>query len=227
MQEWSNSVNYTWTLSLLAKLSIEDMVIISLMNDMAKTLDRAASVPFRDADLIYTPTGTSSNRRRTLTVNGTPGARATRPFGMWDLKNVVDDFRCIYNAPAYDNNDYICITSCTGTRGIKDDPEFFAAAQYGDPERLFSGEVGRIYGTRFIEENNVLNANLPAGLGEMIFVAYDAVIEIVAYAEEIQARVSLDYQRDRGIRWVWVGGFGKVWDFQREGEARLIRVFSA
>lgn len=227
VQEWTNSVDYTWTLSLLAKLSIEDMIIIGLMNDMAKTLDEAASTPFRDADLVYTPTGTVNNKTRTLTTNGTAGAVSTRPFSMWDLKNVVDDFRCVYNVPAYDNNDYVCVTTCTGTRGIKDDPEWFAAAQYGDPERLFSGEVGRIYGVRFIEENNVLNANLPNGLGEMIFIGFDAVIEIVAYAEEIQAKIGMDYGRDKGIRWVWVGGFAKVWDFAAEGETRLLKVYSA
>lgn len=226
VQEWSNSVNYTWTLSLLAKLSIEDMVIIGLMNDMAKTLDEAASVAFRDADLVYVPTGDVHNKTRTLTTNGEPGAIADRPFSMWDLKNVVDLFRCVYNVPAVDNNDYICISSCTGTRGIKDDPEWFASAQYGDPERLFSGEVGKIYGVRFIEETNVLNPNLPNGLGEMIFIGYDAVIEIVAYAEEIQAKVGADYNRDQGFRWVWVGGFAKVWDFATEGEVRLLRVYS-
>lgn len=226
VQEWSNSVNYTWTLSLLAKLSIEDMIIINLMNDMAKTLDRAASVPYRAADVIYTPTGDVNNKTRTVSTNGAPGAISTRPFSMWDLKNIVDDMRCLWNVPAYDGNDYVAVGTCTATRGIKDDPEYWSAAQFGDPERLFSGEVGRIYGTRIIEENHILNSNLPGGCGEIIFIGFDAVVEIVAYAEEIQAKIGMDYGRDKGVRWVWVGGFGKVWDFQAEGETRLVRVYS-
>lgn len=226
IQEFSNSIPYTWLLSLLAKLSVEDSVIIALMNDMAKVLDKYAAAAFRSADLVYTPTGSTTNKNRSFTTNGTPGAVATRPIAGWDVKNIIDDMRSTYNMPAYDANDYLCVATSTFMRGLKDDSEWVEAAKYGDPSKLFSGEVGRYYGCRFIEENNALNANLAGGLGEAIFIAWDAVIEIIAYAEEIQAKVGADYGRDRGMRWVFVGGFDKTWNFANEGEARLVRVYS-
>lgn len=226
VQEYSLATSYTWTLSLLAKLSVEDAIIINLMNDMVKVLDKAAAAKFRAADLVYTPTGSYSNKSRTLATNGTAGAVATRNITMWDIKNIIDAMRATYNMPAFDGNDYVCVATSTALRGLKDDPEWINAASYGNPDLLFSGEVGRAYGCRFIEENNALNANLAGGLGEMIFIAWDAVMEIVAYAEEIQANLGLNWGRDKALRWVWVGGFGKTWDFSTDGESRLVRVYS-
>lgn len=226
IEEYSLSIPYTWRLSLLAKLSVEDNIVIALMNDMAKVLDKAAAQAFRSADFVYTPTGTNTSKTRSFSTTGTAGAAATRPISGWDVKNIVDDMRSTYNMPAYDGNDYVCVATSTFMRGLKDDSEWVEAAKYGDPDKLFSGEVGRYYGVRFIEENNALDANLAGGLGEAIFVAWDAVIEIVSYAEEIQAKVGSDYGRDKGLRWVWMGGFDKTWDFALEGESRLVRVHS-
>lgn len=227
IDEYSNSIDYTWTLSLLAKMSVEDSIIITLMNDMAKVLDKAAAAPFRAADIVYVPTGTPGAPSRTLTTNGTAGATATRGIRGWDVKNIVDLMRATYNMPAFDGNKYLCVATSTFLRNLKDDSEWVEASKYGQPDKLFSGEVGSYYGTRFIEENNALDPNLPGGSGEAIFIAWDAVMEVTAYAEEIQAKVSLEYGRDRGLRWVWLGGFSKIWNHTTDGESRLVRVYSA
>lgn len=224
--EYSNSIPYTWKLSLLAKLSVEDAIIIALMNDMAKVLDKAAAAKFRTADLVYTPTGTSANPTRTIATNGTAGATATRNVNTWDIMNIVDQMRSTYNMPAYDGNDYLCVATTTFLRGLKNDSQWIEAAKYGAPDKLFSGEVGKYYGVRFIEENNALNSSLSGGLGEAIFIAADAVMEIVAYAEEIQAKLAGQYGRDQGLRWVWMGGFKKTWDFTSDAQERLFRVYS-
>ncbi len=224
--ELSNSVPYTWRVSLLSKLSVEDMIIINLMNDMAKVIDKKCANVFRTADLVYTPIGTTSNKQRVMATNGTAGDTATRPISAWDVKNILDDMRSEYNMPAFDGNDYLCIASTSFLRSLKDDNEVVEAMKFGSPQKLFSGEVGRYYGCRFIEENHVLNNSLAGGLGEAIFIAWDAVIEAVTYAEEIQAKVGDEYGRDRGFRWVWMGGFAKTWDFSTDGEARLVRVYS-
>jgi N4-gp56 family major capsid protein len=224
--EYTNSVPYTQRLSLFAKLSIEDATMVNLTNDMVKTLDHAAAEPFRDADIIYTPTGNTTNKDRALATNGTPADTATRNISAWDIRNIVDDMRSVYNIPAYDGNDYLCVASSVALRGLKEDSDWVEAAKYGDPEKLFSGEVGRYYGCRFIEENNSLTHSMAGGLGEMIFMGWDPVVEIVAYPEEIQAKIGSDYGRDRAIRWVYFGGWGKTWDYAADGEARMVRVYS-
>lgn len=226
VREFSNSIPFTQRLSLFAKLSIEDAIMVNLTNDMVKVLDKAAAEPFRDADIIYTPTGNSSGKSRTYATNGTVATTATRNISAWDVRNIVDDMRSLYNIPAYDGNDYLCVATSTFLRGLKDDSDWVDAAKYGDPEKLFSGEVGRYYGCRFIEENNSLTASLSGGLGEAVFMGWDPVVEIVAYPEEIQGKIGSDYGRDRAIRWVYFGGWGKTWDYNTDGEARMIRVYS-
>ena len=226
VNEYTNSLEYTWYSSMFSELSVEHAWIMSLMNDAVKTLDRASAAAFRAADLVYTPTGTTSSKSFTLSTTGTAGAAATRNIAAWDIKNIVDRMRSTYNMPAYTGDDYLCIATSTFLRGLKDDSEWIEAAKYGDPDRLFSGEVGRYYGVRFIEENNVLNGNLAGGLGEAVFIAYDPVIELEVYPLEIQAKIAESYGRFRGLRWVNIVGWRKTWDFADEGEARLLRVYS-
>jgi hypothetical protein len=96
-----------------------------------------------------------------------------------------------------------------------------------DPSRLFSGETGRYYGTRFTEETNSLNGNLAGGAGEAVFFGQDPVVEIAVYPEEIQAKIGEDFGRNGALRWVWVGGFRRTWSFQTEGDARALWVTSA
>ena len=227
VNEYTNSLEYTWYSSMFSELSVEHAWIMALMNDAVKTLDRAAAAAFRSADLVYTPTGSSSSKSFSLSTTGTAGATSTRNISAWDVKNIVDRMRATYNMPAYTGDDYLCVATSTFLRGLKDDSEWVEAAKYGDPERLFSGEVGRYYGVRFIEENNVMNGNLAGGLGEAVFIAYDPVIEIEIYPLEIQAKIAESYGRFRGLRWVNIVGWRKTWDFADEGEARLLLVYTA
>lgn len=226
VNEYTNSLEYTWYSSMFSELSVEHAWIMALMNDAAKTLDRAAAQPFREADLVYTPTGTTSSKNFVLSTTGTPAATATRNISAWDVKNIVDTMRADHNMPAYTGDDYLCIANSTFLRGLKDDSEWVEAAKYGDPERLFSGEVGRYYGVRFLEENNVLQGNLAGGLGEAIFIAYDPVVEIEIYPLEIQAKIAESYGRFRGLRYTNIVGWKKTWNFATEGEARLLRVYT-
>lgn len=54
------------------------------------------------------------------------------------------------NAPKI-GNDYVCIIHPDTTYDIWNDPEWVEVAKYGEPTRLFAGEVGRIFGVRFVE----------------------------------------------------------------------------
>lgn len=226
VHEFTNSIPYTWKLELLAKLDINSMLVEALKNDMAKVLDKYCAAEFKNTDLKYTPTGSEMDRDYNLATNGTP-VTAERPMSLWDLKNVVDLAKSTYRMPFFDGNNYMTVASTTYLRSIKDDSEFIDAVKYGDPKRLFDGEVGRIYGDRHTEETNCLDGNLAGGLGEAITFGGDAVVEMSVYPEEIQAKIGSDYGRDKGLRWVWIGGFKLTWDFSSEGESRVIHVTSA
>lgn len=224
-QEYTNSIPYTWTLEILAKLDINSMLIESLKNDMAKTLDKAAGSQFQAASFVYTPTGTETNRQSVFNTNGT-ATGATRNMAAYDMKNIVDKMQGTYFIPLYDGKNYIGIETTTFQRGLKDDTEWIDAAKFGDPDRLFSGEVGEYYGVRNVKETNFLNNALANGLGEGVIFGWDPVIEIAVYPEEIQAKIGYDYGRDRGLRWVWVGAFKLTWNFALQGDSRIVHVTS-
>jgi len=132
------------------------------------------------------------------------------------------------NIEKYEGENYVCIASVNAVRGLKDDSKWEDAAKYGDPERLFSGEVGRYYGVRFIEENNALSNILGSGAqyGEAVFFGADAVMEGIAIPEEVRAKTPTDYGRSKGLAWYFLGGFKKIWDYTDDGEYHIVHITS-
>jgi HK97 family phage major capsid protein len=130
-KEFSNSVPYTWTLEILAKLDIKELIINALKDDMAKTLDKAVAMEFKNTDLLYAMTGTETNRTYTLSTNGTANT-CTRNVTCWDVKNIIDQMRSTYKMPYFDGRDYMCVATTTFLRGLKDDSEYVEAAHFGE-----------------------------------------------------------------------------------------------
>jgi len=63
-------------------------------------------------------------------------------------------------------------------------------------------------------------------LGEAIFFGADPVIEAVAVAEEIRAKIPEDYGRSKGVAWYALLGFENVWDFSTDSEDHIVVVRS-
>ena len=61
------------------------------------------------------------------------------------------------NAPKYNNMYWICFAHPHQSRDLRDDPAWINASNYGAPENLFNGEIGRIDDTRFIETTLMCN----------------------------------------------------------------------
>jgi N4-gp56 family major capsid protein len=222
--EYGNSIPYTGKLEALSEFDITNPIQKTLRDDMALTLDAAAGAQFKASKIIYTPTSAGYY----LTNNGVPGGVADVNLRVSDVKNIIDWFRSM-NIPPYDGENYICIASVKALRGIMDDSDWVEAAKYGDPERLFAGEVGRIYQCRFIMETNVLSNSKGANgvLGEAVFFGDDAVAEGIVIPAELRAKIPDDYGRSKGIAWYYLGGFKKIWDYATDGEEHIIYVTSA
>lgn len=60
------------------------------------------------------------------------------------------------NVPAYEGNDYIAIINTAVAEGLVGDTTWINFHQYAAPgqENLYSGEIGKIYGCRFVETTN-------------------------------------------------------------------------
>lgn len=236
LEEYGNSIPYTGKLDDLSEFSVDNMITRALRDDMAKTLDAAVATVFKSGDIKYSATGASS---QTWAVNGTASGTAISNLNLFHVKEIIDAMKTgIFGAgneanpvPPYDGENYICIASVQALRGLKDDPDFEEVVKYADPERLLVGEVGRIYGCRFIETNNTgalsHDVGASSGTGEAVFFGADPVIEAVAVPEEIRAKIPEDYGRSKGIAWYGLMGFENVWDYSTDDEDHIVHFTSA
>jgi len=228
VREYGNSIPYTGKLEALAEFSVENIWTVALRDDMAKVLDKACYEAFAQAKVKYTPTGTASAPTFEISTNGTPAATATRDITLTDIKNVIDYMKQVLKVPPYDGENYVAIVSSYVARKIMDSNDFIEAAKYGDPERLFRGEIGRIYKCRFVEETNSLSVTLGSTnyIGECIIFGADPVVEGVVIPEEIRAKIPEDYGRSKGVAWYYLGGFAITWDTGNPGEAKIVHITS-
>lgn len=227
-REYSLGMDYTWRLETLAKLDIYNAIVTALTNSMSRTLDKAAGAVFRAMDLVYTPTGSDTNKSYSLGAAGVALSAASRPFSVWDHRNIIDLMGGTYNMPYYDDSGFVSVGSTQFLRSFHEDGVWERAITPQNAGRIFRGEVGEFYNCRFIGETNVLSNAIGTNgdLGEAIYLAADAVMEIIVLPEEIQAKLGSDYGRDRGLRWVYYGTWAQTWSYVTEGEARGMRVFS-
>ena len=223
VKEFGNSVPYTLKVQTLAEVSVPDIVKTVLTNDMAKVLDSAAATEFKTSDYfaVCTNTATTSfDSDATVSV-----ATAAADMSDKNVRDIIDEMKKL-NIPKV-NGDYICIASTNSVRGLYD--FFEAKAQNTTMKPLFLGEVGQYYGSRFIEETNVLSNTIGSDsvFGEAIFFGSDAVREGIVIPEGVRIDIPKDFGRDQGIAWYYLGGFVKTWDFTNDGETRIIYMTSA
>lgn len=132
------------------------------------------------------------------------------------------------NAPKYANLYWICFVHPHQSRDLRDDSAWINASNYGAPEQLFTGEIGRIDDTRFIETtlmcNGKASANDPAYKEELVkgegdtpnaVDVYQAVIfgdqyYGIAWSLPVELRDNgvEDFGRKRSLAWYAIWGTG-------------------
>ena len=231
LNEYGNSIPFTGKLEALSEFDVQNPTMKVLRNDMAEVLDRRAGLEFKRSQRKYvcltTTTGTlqslAESTNATFASGGVATGIARSSPKAFHFKEVIDELKR-RNIPKYDGENYVCIGSVNALRKLKDDTEWLDAAKYGDPERLFNGEVGRFYGCRFIEETNLLVNTLGSAagsfprLGEAVVFGAEAVIEGIAVPEEIRAKVPTDYGRSKGLAWYAILGYKKMWKAADSGQ---------
>lgn len=227
VNEYGNSVPWTGKLETLSSFSVDSIIGKALRNDMAKVLDDAVGTEFQTAKVKAVTSGTDI--APTTTFETTLATTANRDAQAADIKNIIDEMKSTYLTPMYDGQNYMCIGSVGFARALKDDPDWEDAAKYGDPERLFSGEIGRYYGCRFMEETNVLANKVGAAAtykGEAVFFGEDPIVEAVAVPEELRAKIPTDYGRDKGLAWYALLGWSLTYDTGTAGESKIVHLTS-
>ena len=222
--EYTLGIDYNWRLDILAKLDVYNMVVQSLINSMARTLDRACAAVFRSTDLVYTPTGSMTNPGYVMGTAGVPLATAQRAFTIWDHMNIVELLGGTYHTPYFTDSTYAVVGSHTFTRSIEEDQRWLNAVQPNNYEKLAMRKIGTFGGGDFYTDSNALQNTFGQGLGEAIYIGNDAVFEIMVYPEELQAKLGTDYGRDRGMRWVTYTNWAESQKYSRGETPRLLRV---
>lgn len=231
--EWGNGIPFTGKLEALSQWDVEDPIQRTLRDDEALVLDQAAGTQFRSTQVVYAATGTPQLPTSTITygytggVSGAAPVVGTRNLQSWDVRQIIDEMKRKH-VPKFDGENYIAVGSILGLRGLNEDQTvggWVDAAKYGDPERLFSGERGRYYSCRFVEETNNLLENLGGGAGEVVFFGADSVSEAVAIPEELRYDIPQDAGRVKKIVWYALLGFQIMWLWNTDSETRIYRIW--
>ena len=134
------------------------------------------------------------------------------------------------NAPKYQGASWICFVHPHQSRSLRDDSAWINASNYGAPEQLFTGEIGRIDDTRFIETTLMCNGasattdpshknELKSGESSNQTNVYQAVIfgdnyYAVAFGLPVELRDNgvIDFGREHGLAWYSIWGTGLLHD---------------
>jgi len=224
LSEWGNSIPWTGKLEALSQFNVNDPIQHVLRDDMASVLDKACGLQFKLTQRKYvcltTATGTMESRAAGNTF-ATSNIAKVGP-AVYHLEEIVD-WMHRNNVPPYDGEDYVGIFSVNALRTIMRDGAFTEAAKYGDPERLFSGECGRIAGVRCVRETNYLVNTLGSStgtnaLGEGVIFGAQNVIEGIAIPEELRQKVPTDFGRSKGLAWYAILQWAKMWKATDSGQ---------
>jgi hypothetical protein len=235
-QKSAIKIPYTMEAELYSEIDLDQQNREALADFMAKALNRRAFNAFNSTNVCYIPTGTDTVPTATWDVDGTPSTSATRDNQLFDLKEVVDALKAgTYGANAsapvqpYDaGGNYQQIASVQAARALRDDDEWEEAARFGDPERLWAAEIGRIYMTRTVEDNAILGLNNNKK-GEAVIFGKDPVIEIIALREEVRMEIPAELGTDLAIGFCYLGGFKLTWDYNSttEPDNRVVKITSS
>lgn len=228
VSEWGRAVPYTSLSSDLGKFDPESMIQKKLKDQMSLVLDAAAATAFKTAKIKAEATGATSINFDTA---GTATQTAVSNMQVYHVEQIRDYMFSTLYVPPYENDDYVCLISTKGKRGIINDPAWEIWHKYTDPSAKWNGEIGRLENIRFVEINNTnaLSGSLGSGgvCGEAIFMGEDGVAMAVAEDPELRAAIPQDYGRAKSVAWYGILEFGLVWDTANAGEAKVVHFTSA
>ena len=225
VQEYGNAISAS---ELLIQSSFDDIMASAtalLGRDYAMVVD----CELRDAALggvnvVYANDGGAKVTSRANLTSACKMAVST-------IKDAIE-ILATNNAPKYANTNWICFVHPHQSRDLRDDSAWINASQYGAPEQLFTGEIGRIDDTRFIETTLMCNgacaATDPAYDATLVAGAEGAPADTAVYQSvifgdayfgiafslpvELRDNGVEDFGRKRSLAWYSIFGVGRLHD---------------
>lgn len=220
VSEYGNAVAVS---ELLVQSSFDDIMASAttlLGRDYAMVVDcELRDVALSGTNRVYAADGTTK-------VTSREGLKATCTMKVSTIKDGIE-ILSTNNAPKAAGGAYwICFVHPHQSRGLRDDPAWINASNYGAPDQLFTGEIGRIDDCRFIETTLMCN-----GAAAETDPAYDAELKVdgvpvyqaalfgdayygIAYSLPVELRDNgvEDFGRKRSLAWYAIFGVGKLHD---------------
>lgn len=222
VSEHGNAVSNS---ELLIRSSFDDIMATTttlLGRDYAMVMDcELRDVALSNTSRIY---ARKSNGEK---VTSRAGLDSTSTMKVSTVKDAIEVLATA-NAPKYANTSWICFVHPHQSRDLRDDNAWINASNYGAPEQLFNGEIGRIDDTRFIETTIMCNGACaegePAYKAELKHGASGAPTDVDVYQSvlfgdayygiawslpvELRDNGVEDFGRKRSLAWYAIWGTG-------------------
>ena len=253
VDEYGNSIPFSFKLEALSMFEMRSIIREGLLDDSAKCIDSLVEREFNKCSLRGVGTATNT---LTLTTNGTTTATNTSALYPYHVRKLILELKK-RNVPGYStlNGDYAAIASIHALdsfMGAMETMTYSPNTETGLAQQL-NGSIGRFYATRFVEDSfasfmiydkdartsTSVFSNAAAGTGysstswtgtssgPAYFFGSPTVREAVVVPEEIRMKVVTDYGRSHGLAWYALLG----WAIERESsegdDARIIKWDSA
>ena len=208
---------------LLIQSSFDDIMATTttlLSRDYAMVMDcELRDTALSGTNVVYASKGDGSKVATRAGLDATCGMKVST------VKDAIE-ILATNNAPKYNNMNWICFVHPHQSRVLRDDSAWINASNYGAPEQLFNGEIGRIDDTRFIETTIMCNGAcaeddvaykqaLTKGAGGNTVPVYQAVLFGDAYygiawslPVELRTNGVEDFGRVRSLAWYAIWGTG-------------------
>lgn len=228
--EWGNAVPFTQKLETLSEFKMRSEYEKGLVQDQKDTIDTEIAGKFKTAKFKAVCTATTKTGVA-FTTNGTATATAANELSDANIRAIID-YAKQKQIPKMGNY-YMVVGSTNAISGVYDYLQ--SVAQYADPSFRFNDEIGRYYGARFMEDNNVLVNNIGSSTnkGEAVVFGEEAVAMAMALPEELRYEET-DLGRSKKLGWYSIFGCKKIWDLVTDdlnstgkGIERIIHVTSA
>lgn len=233
VNEYGNSIPFTFKLESLSEFDIKSILKSGLMDDQVKVLDGVVEREFNKTPLRYVGTSTTTG---TLTTNSVATVTNTSALNSYHVRKMRLELEK-RNVPTYDG-DYAMICSLEAAESLEGALESTQAYTETGYKLIMNGEIGRLHGVRFVKDGYasrfVTSASAKtetaitwttgnSGVGYMF--GRNTCREAVVVPEEIRMKVVTDYGRSKGLAWYFLGGWAIEW--ATAADARIIKWDSA
>lgn len=233
VNEYMNTIPFTFKVETLSQFDIQRIMRDALLNDAVKCIDGEIERQFNATPLRYVGTATDGG---VLTTNSVATATNTSAFNSYHVRKMRLELEK-RNAPMWDG-DFVCVASLEALESLEGAVE--STYQYSESGigRVFNGEVGRLHGVRFIKDGSASRFTYDSTAGtntaktwaqskslDAYMFGKPTIMEAMTIPEEIRMKVTTDYGRSKGIGWYMMAGWKIMW--AAEANARIIKWDSA